>query len=63
VTRGGPASRLVEAWRTGALELVISDFVIDFMDTIGVRAELLRIDAAVLAPASAAGLAIPCCIA
>lgn len=75
---GGPPSRLVKAWRAGAFELVISDFVIDeltrawahlaprlkaspddladFIDTMGVRAELLRIDAAMLAQASAAAL-------
>lgn len=74
---GGPPSRLVKAWRSGAFDLVISDFVIDeltrtwahlaprlkaspddladFIDTIGVRAELLRIDAAMLAQASTAG--------
>ncbi len=78
---GGPPSRLVKAWRAGAFDLVISDFVIDeltriwahlasrlkaspndladFIDTIGVRAELLRIDAAMLAQASAAGLRDP----
>lgn len=78
---GGPPSRLVKAWRAGAFELVISDFVIDeltrswahlaprlkaspddladFIDTIGVRAELLRIDAAMLARASTAGLRDP----
>jgi hypothetical protein len=37
--------------------------LIDFMDTIGVPAESLRIDAAMLVQASTAGLAIPCCIA
>ena len=78
---GGPPSRLVKAWRAGAFDLVISDFVIDeltriwahlasrlnaspndladFIDTIGVRAELLRIDAAMLAQASTAGLRDP----
>lgn len=78
---GGPPSRLVKAWRAGAFDLVISDFVIDeltriwahlasrlkaspndladFIDTIGVRAELLRIDAAMLAQASTAGLSDP----
>jgi putative PIN family toxin of toxin-antitoxin system len=78
---GGPPSRLVKAWRAGAFELVISDFVIDeltrswahlaprlkaspddladFIDTIGVRAELLRIGAAMLARASTAGLRDP----
>ena len=75
---GGPPSRLVKAWRAGAFDLVISDFIVDeltrtwahlaprlkaspddladFIDTIGVRAELLRIDAAMLEQASAAGL-------
>ena len=75
---GGPPSRLVKAWRAGAFDLVISDFVIDeltrtwahlaprlkatpddladFIDTIGVRAELLRINAAMLARAGTAGL-------
>ncbi len=74
---GGPPSRLVRAWRSGAFELVISDFILDeltrtwahlaprlkassddladFIDTIGMRAELLRIDAAMLAQAGAAG--------
>jgi putative PIN family toxin of toxin-antitoxin system len=78
---GGPPSRLVKAWRLGAFDLVISDFVIDeltrtwahlgprlkaapndladFIDTIGVRAELLRIDANMLAQASKAGLRDP----
>ena len=78
---GGPPSRLVKAWRAGAFDLVISDFVIDeltriwthlasrlkaspndladFIDTICVRAELLRIDAAMLAQASTAGLRDP----
>ena len=78
---GGPPSRLVKAWRAGAFDLVISDFVIDeltriwahlasrlnaspndladFIDTIGVRAELLRIDATMLAQASTAGLRDP----
>ena len=78
---GGPPSRLVKAWRAGAFDLVISDFVIDeltriwthlasrlkaspndladFIDTIGVRAELLRIDAAMLAQASTARLRDP----
>lgn len=77
----GPPSRLVKAWRSGAFDLVISDFVIDeltrtwahlaprlmsspddladFIDTIGVRAELLHIDAAMLAQASSAGLPDP----
>jgi putative PIN family toxin of toxin-antitoxin system len=78
---GGPPSRLVKAWRAGAFDLVISDFVIDeltriwthlasrlkaspndladFIDTIGLRAELLRIDATMLAQASTAGLRDP----
>lgn len=78
---GGPPSRLVKAWRAGAFELVVSDFVIDelertwthlaprlqatpsdladFIDTIGVRAELLRLDAALLAQAGATGLRDP----
>lgn len=78
---GGPPSRLVKAWRAGAFDLVISDFVIDeltrtwahlaprlkaspddladFIDTIGVRAELLRIDAALLVQAGTAGLRDP----
>lgn len=78
---GGPPSRLVKAWRAGAFDLVISDFVVDeltrtwahlaprlkaspddladFIDTIGVRAELLHIDAAMLAQASTAGLRDP----
>lgn len=78
---GGPPSRLVKAWRSGAFDLVISDFVIDeltrtwahlapklkaspndladFIDTIGVRAELLRIDAAMLEQAGTAGLRDP----
>jgi putative PIN family toxin of toxin-antitoxin system len=78
---GGPPSRLVKAWRSGAFDLVISDFVIDeltrtwahmaprlkaspndladFIDTIGVRAELLRIDAAMFAQAGTAGLRDP----
>jgi putative PIN family toxin of toxin-antitoxin system len=78
---GGPPSRLVHAWRSGAFDLVISDFVIDeltriwthlaprlkasptdladFIDTVVVRAELLRIDAVMLAQASAAGLRDP----
>lgn len=78
---GGPPSRLVKAWRSGAFDLVISDFVIeeltrtwehlsprlhaapnglaDFIDTIGIRAELLRIDATMLAQASRAGLRDP----
>lgn len=78
---GGPPSRLVKAWRAGAFDLVISDFVIDeltrtwaplaprlkaspddladFIDTIGVRAELLRIDASMLAQAGTAGLRDP----
>lgn len=78
---GGPPSRLVKAWRSGAFDLVISDFVIDgltrtcahlgprlnaspndladFIDTISVRAELLRIDADMLAQASTAGLRDP----
>ena len=78
---GGPPSRLVKAWRAGAFDPVISDFVIDeltriwahlasglkaspndlaaFLATIGVRAELLRIDAAMLAQASTAGLRDP----
>jgi len=75
---GGPPSRLVRAWRAGAFDLAISDFVIeeltriwahlaqrlkvspndlaDFIDTIALRAELLRIDAAMVAQASTAGL-------
>ena len=79
--RGGPPSRLVKAWRSGAFDLVISDFVIDeltrtwahlaprlkaspndladFIDTIGMRAEFLRIDAAMLAQASTARLRDP----
>lgn len=78
---GGPPSRLVKAWRSGAFDLVISDFVIDeltrtwahlaprlrpspgdlvdFIDTIGVRAELLRIDAAMLAQSCKARLRDP----
>ena len=78
---GGPPSRLVKAWRSGAFDLVISCFVIDeltrtwahlaprlkaspndladFIDTIGVRAELLRIDAAMLEQAGTAGLRDP----
>ena len=78
---GGPPSRLVKAWRAGAFELVVSDFVIDelertwthlaprlqptpsdladFIDTMGVRAELLRLDAALLAQAGATGLRDP----
>jgi len=77
----GPPSRLVRAWRSGAFDLVISDFVIeelkrtwahlaprlkpapddlaDFIDTIGVRAELLRIDETMLARANLAGLRDP----
>jgi len=78
---GGPPSRLVRAWRAGAFDLVISDFVIeeltriwahlaqrlkaspndlaDFIDTIALRAELLRIDAAMVTQASTAGLRDP----
>lgn len=78
---GGPPSRLVKAWRAGAFDLVISDFVLDelvrtwqhltprlkvapndladFLDTIGVRAELLRVDADMLAQAGAAKLRDP----
>lgn len=78
---GGPPSRLVEAWRTGAFELVISDFVLDelvrtwqhlaprlkvapsdladFLDTIGVRAETMHINADMLSRAAAAGLRDP----
>ena len=78
---GGPPSRLVKAWRAGAFDLVISDFVIDeltriwthlasrlkaspndladLIDTFGLRAELLRIDATMLAQASTAGLRDP----
>jgi len=78
---GGPPSRLVKAWRAGAFELVISDFLIDeltriwahlaqrlkaspndladFLDKIALRAELLRIDAAMLSQASTAGLRDP----
>jgi putative PIN family toxin of toxin-antitoxin system len=78
---GGPPSRLVKAWRGGAFDLVISDFVIDelertwthlaprlkaapndledFIDTLGLRAELHRLDAVMLAQAGAAGLRDP----
>lgn len=78
---GGPPSRLVKAWRTGAFDLVISDFVLDelartlerlaprlkytaneiadLLDTIGIRAELLRIDAQMIARADVAGLRDP----
>jgi uncharacterized protein len=78
---GGPPSQLVRAWRAGAFELVISDFVIDeltrtwahlaprmkasphdladFIDTMGVRAELLRVDATMLALAGTVGLRDP----
>ena len=78
---GGPPSRLVKAWRAGAFDLVISDFVleelartwghlaprlkaapndlVDFLDTIGVRAELLRVDANMLELAGAAKLRDP----
>ena len=78
---GGPPSRLVKAWRAGAFDLVISDFVIDelertwahlsprlkvspndladFLDTLALRAELLRIDADMLAQAGKAGLRDP----
>jgi uncharacterized protein len=78
---GGPPSRLVKAWRAGAFDLVISDFVLDelvrtwqhlaprlkvaandladFLDTIEVRAELLRVDANMLAQAGAAKLRDP----
>jgi putative PIN family toxin of toxin-antitoxin system len=78
---GGPLSRLVKAWRGGAFDLVISDFVIDelertwthlaprlkaapndledFIDTLGLRAELHRLDAVMLAQAGAAGLRDP----
>ena len=78
---GGPPSRLVKAWRSGAFELVVSDFVLDelsrtlerlaprlrlapneaadFLDTIGVRAELLRIDARMLAQVDAGALRDP----
>lgn len=79
--QGGPPSRLVKAWRSGAFDLVLSDFVIDeltrtwahlaprlraspndladFIDTMGVRAEFLHIDSAMLAQASTAGLRDP----
>ena len=78
---GGPPSRLVKAWRGGAFDLVISDFVInelektwthlaprlkaapndleDFIDTLGLRAELHRLDTVMLAQAGAAGLPDP----
>lgn len=78
---GGTPSRLVKAWRAGAFDSVISDFVIDeltrtwahlaprlkaspndladFMDTIGLRAELLHVDAAMLEQAGTAGLRDP----
>ncbi len=78
---GGPPLRVVKARRSGAFDLVISDFVIDepartwahlaprlkaspddladFIDTIGVRAELMRVDATMLAQASTAGLRDP----
>ena len=72
------SSRLVKASRSGAFELVISEFVIDeltrtrthlaprlkatpgdladLIDTLGIRAELPRNDAAMLGQASTAGL-------
>jgi putative PIN family toxin of toxin-antitoxin system len=78
---GGTPSRLVKAWRGGAFDLVISDFVIDelqrtwthlaprlkatpndladFIDTLGLRAELLRVDAAMHAQAGVASLRDP----
>lgn len=78
---GGPPSRLVKAWRAGAFDLVVCDFMLDelartldrlaprsrfapneiadFLDTIGVRAELLRIDGRMLAQADATGLRDP----
>ena len=78
---GGPLLRLLDAWRGGAFDLVVSDFIIDeitrvwyhlasrlkrtptdlsdFLDMLVLRGELVQLDAAVLASATATELRDP----
>jgi putative PIN family toxin of toxin-antitoxin system len=78
---GGPPWRLLDAWRGGAYDLVLSDFVIDeitrvwdhlsarlnrtptdlndFLDMLYLRGELVQLDGATLASASATELRDP----